>query len=92
MAQVNLSRLREIGWSTWNPIGLTCPPATPADEYDTYLMHVARLLMEGCTISDAAAYLRQVAEEQMGVPADTDAATNTCAAISAYVASLMQKS
>ena len=35
---MDLDKLREIGWALWNPIGLAGPPATPADEYDAYLL------------------------------------------------------
>ena len=34
---IALSRLREIGWSAWDPIGLADSDC-PRDEYDAYLL------------------------------------------------------
>ena len=81
--QVSLGRLREIGWSVWNPIGLAGPPATPADEYDAYLTHVTDMLLAGAGVEAGASYLTRVAEEQMGVVANPEAARATSAAIRA---------
>lgn len=36
-----LSRLRELGWALWNPIGLGPPYKSFADEYDGYLLQAA---------------------------------------------------
>lgn len=43
--KIQLTRLREIGWKLWDPIGLadengSCDEER-ADEYDQYLLHVS---------------------------------------------------
>ena len=42
--EINIPKLREIGWSRWNPIGLPGPPETPADEYDSYLLTTVKAI------------------------------------------------
>ena len=47
--KLRLSRLRDIGWSLWDPIGLNdfgddWESVTFADEYDSYLIKVAGML------------------------------------------------
>lgn len=49
---LQLSRLRAIGWSNWDPIGLLEPGASWAnesfaDEYDSYLLEGASGLQDG---------------------------------------------
>jgi hypothetical protein len=47
MAKIQLSRLRAIGWSTWDPIGIRDPCENEdgcVDEYDSYLLHVVSTL------------------------------------------------
>lgn len=70
-----LSRLRDIGWSVWDPIGLIsadqkwndedCLPF--ADEYDSYLMQAAGRLRRGEATSDVASYLAKIEVEYMGL-------------------------
>ena len=79
---MDLDRLRRIGWTHWNPIGLAGPPATPADEYDAYLSRTFGMLTAGQSEADVIAYLVGCAEVDMGVrPADHVAARTTVAAL-----------
>ena len=36
-----VSRVREIGWGCWDPIGLANLEVRPDDEYDSYLLQNA---------------------------------------------------
>ncbi len=69
---LQLSRLRDIGWSLWDPIGLLDPgqawtghPA--ADEYDGYLSTVASLIRDAHPDKECVAYLVNVALVHMGL-------------------------
>lgn len=50
----------------WDPIGVSGIPEA-ADEYDTYCGHVARMLREGTSSGDIAAYLADVRANGMGL-------------------------
>ena len=73
--KINLSRLRDIGWAIWDPIGLIgadqnwsdedCMPF--ADEYDTYLLQAAGRLRRGEAATDVARYLATIEVEHMGL-------------------------
>ena len=91
---LKLSRLRDIGFKEWDPIGILGPeeiwdyhPA--ADEYDRYLFHAASRLRRGWSVSDAADYLTWVKSEHMGMggddPPDRSRAEATARAIKAYL-------
>jgi len=95
-APLKLSRLRDIGWREWDPIGLL-PAGTAwesypefADEYDRYLLEAASRLRRDWAVSDAVDYLISIASEHMGLgpPPDSSAskrAEATATAIKAYV-------
>ena len=91
--KIQLSRLREIGWTLWDPIGLADKsgsyPADCADEYDTYLLHVVSMLCRNGKEEDATNYLVGIASDYMGLSvADLDAAAATTRAIADYLTSL----
>ncbi len=70
--KIRLSRLRDIGWSLWDPIGLLDSECdwrnfNFADEYDTYLVKVAGMLRNGAPIGDAIEYLVRMETEHMGL-------------------------
>lgn len=70
--KIRLSRLREIGWSLWDPIGLLhhesdWKSAGFADEYDTYLTKVAGMLRNGEPFDDAVDYLVRIETDHMGL-------------------------
>lgn len=92
-AKIQLSRLREIGWKVWDPIGLAddhgVPPEGSADEYDRYLLHVAGMFDHGASTDEATAYLIGVATGHMGLTAiDAGAAAATARGIADYLKSL----
>jgi hypothetical protein len=92
---LKLSRLRDIGWAKWDPIGILSPgekwehhPA--ADEYDQYLLEAANRLGRDWSISDATDYLMRIASEHMGLGSPEDGAARaraekTAHAIKAYL-------
>ena len=51
-----ISRLREIGWTEWNPIGLDRDEYTE-DEYDSYLLQAAGRLWNGASSEEVATTL-----------------------------------
>lgn len=73
--KIRLSRLRDIGWYSWDPIGLL--PAGGkwddednlnfADEYDTYLMYAAGQLRRGTPDAEVVANLVMIEAEHMGL-------------------------
>lgn len=73
--KINLSRLRDIGWTVWDPIGLIGADQkwsdedclTFADEYDTYLLQAAGRLRRGEAEEDVALYLAKIEVEHMGL-------------------------
>lgn len=70
--KIRLSKLREIGWTLWDPIGLLdiesdWRSAGFADEYDTYLVRVAGMLRNGESSDDAVAYLIEIETDHMGL-------------------------
>lgn len=91
--KIQLSRLREIGWKLWDPIGLadehgSCGEGC-ADEYDSYLLHVVSMLCRNCSKNEATTYLVEIASDHMGLSAvDPDAAAATAHAIADYLTSL----
>ncbi|WP_145635238.1 hypothetical protein [Rhizobium sp. ERR 1071] len=72
---IKLSRLRDIGWSLWDPIGLLKPGQrwedeecrSFADEYDTYLLNAAEQLRRGVATSTVIAYLVDIEANYMGL-------------------------
>ena len=70
--KIRLSRLRDIGWSNWDPIGLLADgenwEGKPfADEYDGYLLRAAGMFRQGETIENIVRYLVQIETDHMGL-------------------------
>lgn len=96
--KIKLSRLREIGWSQWDPIGLSqmgddhWKDGGPcADEYDSYLLGVVGRLRRGEPTSEAVSYLEQIEIEHMGGGRNSTTrqrAEATVAAIADYLETL----
>lgn len=61
-----LSRLRDIGWTEWNPIGLN-RTETAEDEYDSYLLQAAGRLWNGESEEAVASYLADIEANHMGL-------------------------
>ena len=77
----NLSRLRDIGWDYWDPIGLlddgeAWEEKSFADEYDTYLLRAASMLRHGQSDQDVAAYLFSIETEHMGLSGITSTSSS----------------
>lgn len=86
-----LSRLREIGWAKWNPIGPGGTDGWPEDEYDSYLLHAAGRLWNGASQEEVANYLVSIETEYMGLgegPGVHQRTNEVADALSSYVAEL----
>jgi len=88
---IELERLRDIGWQEWDPIGLR-ESDCPRDEYDSYLLEVASRLTSGASVEDAAASLDLVRAEFMRLDLSTQASraasVQTVVSIKAYLDTL----
>ncbi len=78
-AKIRLSKLRDIGWDKWDPIGLLNPGDTwdhkPfADEYDRYLIEAAGRLRRGSPEEEVIAYLADIERNYMGLGDRADTA------------------
>ena len=89
---IKLSRLRDIGWSYWDPIGLLTDKNLADekknfdDEFDTYLMQAAGMLWSNTPRDDVIAYLVDIEQNYMGMPdRGSEAATMTAAQIQSYL-------
>ena len=78
MPRFQLSRLREIGWSKWDPIGVGGPEHDwPSDEYDTYLLQAAGQLWHGQPIRlGRESFVRALACASLCDAGDADNADN----------------
>jgi hypothetical protein len=96
--KVKLSRLREIGWSLWDPIGLRELSEDQwqdgggcADEYDGYLLQVVGRLRRGGSLADVSAYLEDSEVGHIGLTRNSTTSSRakaTVEAISNYLSSL----
>jgi len=96
--KVKLSRLREIGWSLWDPIGLRelsdgdwQDGGACADEYDGYLLQVVGRLRRGDPDDEIIAYLEDTEVGHIGLtrsPTTGTRATATVEAIRDYLTSI----
>ncbi|WP_166417524.1 hypothetical protein [Cochlodiniinecator piscidefendens] len=73
--KTKLSRLRDIGWSFWDPIGLMPQEGNWDDEihkpyvneYDTYLLQAAAELRRGASDNEVISYLMDIEANYMGL-------------------------
>jgi hypothetical protein len=73
--KIKLSRLRDIGWARWDPIGLL--DAEPrwddpahkhfADEYDRYLVQAAGMLRRGFSDAEVVEFLVEIETVHIGM-------------------------
>lgn len=62
------TRVREMLWRDWDPIGISEIPGAPKDEYDRYADRVFAMLADDRTAEKSiAAYLYEVAISSMGL-------------------------
>jgi hypothetical protein len=93
---IKLSRLRDIGWREWDPIGLLAAGEAwdqkPfADEYDAYLLRVAGDLRRGGALQEAVACLLSIERGHIGLgfrPGQEVRAEATAHAIQRYMTEL----
>lgn len=76
--RVRLSRLRDIGWVNWDPIGLlgtgdTWSGKCFADEYDSYLIFAAGQLRRHKSDEEVIGYLIDIEANHMGLGFRADA-------------------
>lgn len=85
---IKLNRLREIGWTSWDPIGLADTDC-PRDEYDSYLLQAVSQLRQGQPVEGVSAYLEEIASQHMGLgtstPSSRAASDQTAKLISEYL-------
>jgi hypothetical protein len=86
--KIRLSRLRDIGWRHWDPIGLGGPGGSwansgAADEYDGYLLKAAGMVRLDQGDEAAAQYLVWVESEHMGMGVRGDTHSRAAATIAA---------
>jgi hypothetical protein len=67
---IELNRLREIGWTAWDPIGLADTDC-PRDEYDAYLLQAVSRLRQGQPVDAVSSYLEDIASQHMGLGPST---------------------
>ncbi|OYU40750.1 MAG: hypothetical protein CFE33_01255 [Pseudorhodobacter sp. PARRP1] len=73
--RLKLSRLRDIGWEIWDPIGLLLAGSKwsddankPfADEYDRYMTSAASQLRQGAPLEIVIDYLVKIEAQHMGM-------------------------
>jgi len=71
--KLRLSRLRDIGWSIWDPIGLNdfgedWKNVSFASEYDGYLIRAAGMLRNNEPEENVVDYLVHTEIDRMGLP------------------------
>jgi hypothetical protein len=80
--------LREIGWSEWDPIGLSRDRLHCEDEYDSYLLAASGKLSSGIPMDRVVAYLVGIESVHMGMPGSATAhsrATRTARRIADFL-------
>jgi hypothetical protein len=86
-----LKRLREIGWSMWDPIGIGAFDDCPGDEYDPYLVQAAGQVWRGHSDQEVADYVLIIETEHMGLSPEAGVGSRALAvakAIRKYVDTL----
>ncbi|MBB4333273.1 hypothetical protein [Rhizobium leguminosarum] len=92
--KIDIDALRKIGWDHWDPIGIrqlddSAWRNNAADEYDTYLLQAANMILQGATCETVAAYLDDIISGSMALGPPSEAVHRasllTAEAISAYL-------
>ncbi len=79
-AKVQIRRVEEI-LRRWDPIGVEPGKVAPADEYDSYALHMVSMVEAGCTIEQLAAHLEDLATTTIGVGSNPEASASFAAQI-----------
>ena len=88
-----LHKLRDIGWTLWDPIGLLppegewddCANRSFAGEYDQYLIAAATKLRKGEPREEVVAYLLQAEKDSIGTSQDSSAYARAAAVVDAIL-------
>jgi len=91
---IDLSKLRDIGWSMWDTIGLMPDGCTWRDgdvagfedEYDSYLQNATTQLRQGVPAAEVVRYLVKVETVFMGLSQRTDTMLRARAVVQAILA------
>jgi hypothetical protein len=87
--KIQISRLREIGWEFWDPIGLKDDRQDCEDEYDTYLLKAADMIWDNTPQEEVVDYLFDIEQNYIGVPdRGSNAANLTVSKMQDYVKTL----
>lgn len=84
---MDLTLIRNAGWTLWDPIGLKHGDELPeeaVDEYDSYLVQVIDMLRSGEPVERAIDFLMEIESEHMALgpqPDVRDHATETVKAL-----------
>lgn len=66
--KIQISKLRDIGWEFWDPIGLKDDREDCEDEYDTYLLRAAGMIWHNAPEEKVIGYLVDMEQNNMGMP------------------------
>jgi hypothetical protein len=72
--------IRSILMAHWDPIGVCDEPAA-ADEYDSYVAGLSRLLAKAATAGEIAAHLLEIERAEMGLPGNAPRAARAAKAL-----------
>ncbi|WP_245500456.1 hypothetical protein [Rhizobium leguminosarum] len=98
--RIDIDALRKIGWNHWDPIGIrqlddSASRTNAGDEYDTYLLQAANMILQGATCETVAAYLDDIISDSMALGPPSEAVHRasllTAEAISALFAGRSSK-
>jgi len=98
---IDLAKLRDIGWECWDPIGLLAPESGNsgkwheeknlpfADEYDHYLVAAALDLKAGASCQQVVNYLVQIETQYMCLEERADTHDRAKAVVAAILAKVV---
>jgi hypothetical protein len=87
-----LTKLRELGWAIWDPIGLVNKRRACEDEYDQYLLEAVSKVSHEVSEATVIAHLVQIETEHMGLGQNATASIRARAlviAIQSYLNTLL---
>ncbi|MGO7046121.1 hypothetical protein ACCT07_24955 [Rhizobium johnstonii] len=76
--EIDIDALRKIGWDHWDPIDIrqlddSALRNNAAEEYDTYLLHAAHMILQGATCETVAAYFDDMISDSMALGPPSEA-------------------
>lgn len=67
------NEVRGILLADWDPIGVRDVPQA-RDEYDEYLLPIAKMLIKGTTVAELSSHLLEIEREAFGLKGDPERA------------------